>query len=104
MTVLGTSTLAVGLIDGVPEATLSITKISSGDLSDWLRRLKGFAVLRYGLPAIPKSLFPLETGVSCPEDGVALPLGDSDSGTVGAGCSTRPRIRAKIGRRGKNAR
>jgi hypothetical protein len=34
-TVLGTSTLMVGVIEGVAEATTSITKIFSGALSDW---------------------------------------------------------------------
>ena len=43
VTVLGTSTLAVGLIEGIAEATASITKIFSGALSDWLGRRKGLA-------------------------------------------------------------
>ena len=34
VTVLGTSTLAVGLIEGIAEATASITKVFSGALSD----------------------------------------------------------------------
>ena len=37
VTVLGTSTLAVGIIEGIAEATASITKVFSGALSDWLR-------------------------------------------------------------------
>ena len=36
VTVLGTSTLTVGLIEGIAEATASITKVFSGALSDWL--------------------------------------------------------------------
>ena len=35
VTVLGTSTLAVGIIEGIAEATASITKGFSGALSDW---------------------------------------------------------------------
>ena len=38
VTVLGTSVLAVGFIEGLAEATASITKIFSGALSDWLGR------------------------------------------------------------------
>ena len=36
VTVLGTSTLTVGFIEGIAEATANITKIFSGALSDWL--------------------------------------------------------------------
>ena len=38
VTVLGASMLAVGVIEGIAEATASITKIFSGVLSDWLGR------------------------------------------------------------------
>ena len=64
VTVLGTSTLAVGLIEGIAEATASITKIFSGALSDWLGRRKGLAVLGYGLAAITRPIFPLAPGLS----------------------------------------
>ncbi|HBR45014.1 MAG TPA: MFS transporter, partial [Afipia sp.] len=40
VTVLGASTLTVGLIEGLAEATAMITKIFSGALSDWLGRRK----------------------------------------------------------------
>jgi len=60
------------------EAKVSITKIFSGAFSDWLGRRKGLAGLGYGLAAISKWLFPLASDVSLPEDGVALPLGESD--------------------------
>ena len=36
VTVLGTSALTVGFIEGIAEATASITKVFSGALSDWL--------------------------------------------------------------------
>lgn len=57
--VLGTSTLAVGVIEGVAEATASITKVFSGALSDWLGKRKFLAALGYGLAALTKPIFPL---------------------------------------------
>ncbi len=59
VTVLGTSTLTVGIIEGIAEATASITKIFSGALSDWLGKRKFLAVLGYGLAAFTKPIFPL---------------------------------------------
>lgn len=64
VTVLGTSTLAVGIIEGIAEATAAVTKIFSGALSDWLGRRKGLAVLGYGLAAFTKPVFPLAPGLS----------------------------------------
>src|ERR1043166_5314908 len=63
VTVLGASTLTVGFIEGIAEATASITKIFSGALSDWLRRRKLLASLGYGLAAVTKPLFPLAPSV-----------------------------------------
>src|SRR5882672_10893239 len=63
VTVLGTSTLTVGIIEGVAEATASITKIFSGALSDWLGKRKLLAVLGYGLAAFTKPVFPLAPSV-----------------------------------------
>src|ERR1700751_4248860 len=59
VTVLGTSTLTVGVIEGIAEATASITKIFSGALSDWLGRRKLLAAPRYGGAPPAKPLFPL---------------------------------------------
>ncbi len=59
VTVLGTSALAVGFIEGIAEATASITKIFSGALSDWLGRRKLLAAAGYGLAAFAKPIFPL---------------------------------------------
>jgi MFS family permease len=59
VTALGTSALAVGLIEGVAEATASITKVFSGAISDWLGKRKPLAVLGYGLAALTKPIFPL---------------------------------------------
>jgi MFS family permease len=57
--VLGASAFAIGLIDGVAEATALITKVFSGTLSDWLGRRKGLVVLGYSLGTISKPLFAL---------------------------------------------
>ena len=59
VTVLGTSALSVGLIEGIAEATASVTKVFSGALSDWLGKRKLLAVLGYGLAACTKPIFPL---------------------------------------------
>lgn len=64
VTVLGTSTLAVGIIEGIAEATAAITKVFSGALSDWLGRRKGLAVLGYGMAAFTKPIFPLAPSLS----------------------------------------
>src|SRR4029079_18060291 len=63
VTVLGASTLTVGFIEGIAEATASITKIFSGALSDCLARRKRLAALGYGLAALTKPLFPLAPSV-----------------------------------------
>jgi Na+/melibiose symporter-like transporter len=49
---LGASALAVGVIEGIAEATAAITKVFSGALSDRLGRRKGMAALGYGLAAL----------------------------------------------------
>lgn len=63
VSVLGASALSVGLIEGIAEATASITKIFSGTLSDYLGRRKFLTGLGYGLAAFTKPLFPLATAV-----------------------------------------
>jgi len=62
VTVLGTSILTVGIIEGTAEASASITKVFSGALSDWLGKRKLLAALGYGLSAFTKPLFPLAPG------------------------------------------
>ena len=59
VTALGTSALTVGIIEGIAEATASITKIFSGALSDWLGKRKLLAAFGYGLAAFTKPIFPL---------------------------------------------
>jgi MFS family permease len=58
---LGASPAFLGLVEGVAEATASITKVFSGWLSDVLGKRKLLAVLGYGLAAASKPVFPLAT-------------------------------------------
>ena len=62
-TVLGTSMVTIGVIEGVAEATAAITKIFSGALSDYLGRRKSLLVLGYALAALTKPLFPLAPSI-----------------------------------------
>lgn len=57
--VLGLSVLAVGIIEGIAEATASMLKVVSGFVSDRFRRRKPLALLGYGLAALTKPVFPL---------------------------------------------
>src|SRR5579883_298768 len=59
VTVLAASTVTVGLIEGVGEATASISKLLSGWLSDHLGKRKALVVLGYSLAALSKPLFAL---------------------------------------------
>ena len=61
VTVLGTSALTVGLIEGAAEATALIVKVFSGPLSDYFGRRKPLTVLGYGMAALAKPLFALAT-------------------------------------------
>jgi MFS family permease len=60
---LGAGALAVGLVEGVAEATALIVKVFSGALSDFLGRRKELAVFGYGLGAVSKPLFALAASV-----------------------------------------
>lgn len=63
VTALGASTLTVGVIEGIAEATASITKVFSGALSDYLGRRKWLAIFGYGLAAVTKPIFPLAASI-----------------------------------------
>lgn len=63
-TVLGASVLTIGFIEGIAEATASITKIFSGAVSDYFGRRKLPVVFGYGLSAVTKPIFPLATSVT----------------------------------------
>jgi len=54
---LGASAFAVGMIEGVAEATALIVKVFSGTLSDYLGRRKALVVIGYGLGTLSKPLF-----------------------------------------------
>ncbi len=56
---LGASVALVGLIEGVAEASASITKVFSGWLSDRLGKRKLLAVIGYSMGALSKPIFPL---------------------------------------------
>lgn len=58
-TTLGVSVAIVGLIDGIAEATASISKVFSGYISDRIGRRKPLILLGYGLGALSKPLFAL---------------------------------------------
>jgi MFS family permease len=58
VTVLGASTTAVGLIEGIAEATTSAMKIFSAAASDLIGRRKPLVVVGYALSALSKLLFP----------------------------------------------
>ncbi|MFZ5550149.1 MAG: MFS transporter [Pseudomonadota bacterium] len=60
---LGVSMLAVGVIEGIAEATALISKVFSGALSDYLGRRKGLALLGYAMGAVTKPAFALANGV-----------------------------------------
>jgi MFS family permease len=59
VTVIGTSMAVVGLIEGVAEATASITKVFSGALSDRIGKRKLLVGIGYGLATVTKPVFPL---------------------------------------------
>lgn len=63
VTVLGASALTVGVIEGIAEASASITKVFSGALSDWLKKRKLLVALGYALGAVSKPIFPLSTSI-----------------------------------------
>ena len=62
VTTLGSSVFAVGLLEGLAEATALVVKVFSGTLSDYLGRRKGLALIGYGLGAVSKPLFALSGG------------------------------------------
>ncbi|MGE0362103.1 MAG: MFS transporter [Vicinamibacterales bacterium] len=62
-TMLGAGVIAVGIVEGVAEATAAVVKVASGALSDRWRRRKPLVVVGYGLAALSKPAFPLATSV-----------------------------------------
>ncbi|MEW6077937.1 MAG: MFS transporter [Thermodesulfobacteriota bacterium] len=62
-TVLGASMTTIGVIEGIAEATASVTKVFSGFLSDYFRRRKFLLVSGYALAALTKPIFPLANSI-----------------------------------------
>ena len=63
VTGLNASAFAVGIVEGVAEATALIVRVFSGALSDYIGRRKPLAVAGYGLGAASKPLFALAMSV-----------------------------------------
>jgi MFS family permease len=61
---LGASVFAVGVVEGVAEATALIVKVFSGVLSDYIGKRKVLAAIGYGLGALSKPLFALALTVN----------------------------------------
>jgi MFS family permease len=59
ISVLGASATSIGILEGVSESAVLVTKMFSGALSDWLGKRKTLAVAGYGIAALTKPLFPL---------------------------------------------
>lgn len=57
VTTLGTSTMAVGLVEGLAESLALAVKVFSGTLSDYWGKRKGLALFGYALGAFTKPLF-----------------------------------------------
>ena len=60
---LSASATALGVVEGIAEATAQITRVFSGWLSDVLGRRKALTVAGYGLAAVTKPLFPLANSI-----------------------------------------
>jgi MFS family permease len=63
VTVLGTSTTAVGFVEGLAESLALMVKVFSGTLSDYLGKRKALAVFGYALGAATKPLFALASSL-----------------------------------------
>jgi MFS family permease len=83
-TSLGASVALVGLIDGVAEATASISKVFSGYISDRIGKRKPLILLGYGLAAFSKPLFALAASP-------AVVLGARFADRIGKGLRGAPR-------------
>jgi MFS family permease len=83
-TTLGASVVAVGLIDGIAEATASISKVISGYVSDRIGRRKPLILIGYGLAVASKPFFALA-------DSAAAILGARFADRIGKGLRGAPR-------------
>jgi len=62
-TILGTSMVTIGIIEGFAEGAAAITKVFSGAISDYCGKRKFLAVAGYALSAVTKPIFPLATTI-----------------------------------------
>jgi MFS family permease len=62
-TVLGTSMVTIGMIEGFAEGAAAVTKVFSGAISDYCGKRKSLAVAGYMLSAITKLIFPIATTI-----------------------------------------
>ncbi len=62
-TILGTSMVTIGIIEGFAEGAAAITKVFSGAISDYCGKRKFLAVTGYALSAVTKPIFPLATTI-----------------------------------------
>lgn len=83
-TTLGASVAAVGVIDGISEATAAITKVFSGAISDRIGKRRPLILLGYGMAAATKPLFPLAGSA-------AMVLGARFVDRIGKGLRGAPR-------------
>lgn len=83
-TTLGASVAIVGVIDGIAEATASISKIVSGYVSDRIGRRKPLILLGYGMAAVTKPLFAIAQSSG-------LVLGARFADRIGKGMRGAPR-------------
>jgi MFS family permease len=81
---LGASVVTVGLIDGIAEATASISKVFSGYVSDRIGRRKPLILIGYGLAVATKPFFALA-------DSAAFVLGARFADRIGKGLRGAPR-------------
>lgn len=81
---LGASVTVVGIIDGVSEATASISKIFSGYVSDKMGHRKPLILLGYGMAALTKPLFVIAQGAG-------VVLGARFADRIGKGLRGAPR-------------
>lgn len=83
-TTLGVSVAVVGAIDGIAEATASITKVFSGYVSDRIGKRRPLILIGYGLAALTKPAFALAGGAP-------MVLGARFADRIGKGLRGAPR-------------
>jgi MFS family permease len=62
--VLGASIVTVGMIEGIAEAAVAVSKAFSGAVSDYFRRRKPLILLGYGLSALTKPAFAMAGSIN----------------------------------------